>query len=132
MPRKAKGPLDPNTRRPDGTVKEGVHLNRKGRPRGSKNKGATRWEILQELVPVKLAGKRKRMPVGEALFRQTVIKALAGDQPSIALALRELAKLEEQQARTQEPTYDFTDKDREIIAEIYDRMKACEPPHHER
>ena len=126
MPRKAKGALDPNTRREDGTVKEGARLNPRGRPKGSKNKGATRWEILQELVPVKLAGKKKRMPVSEALFRQTVIKALNGDQPSVALVLRELAKLEEQQAKAQEPTYQFNDADRATVAEIYARMKACE------
>jgi len=74
-----------------------------------------------------MGGKKKRIPAGEALFRKTVVSALNGDKAAIAMALREWAKLEEQLARDQEPSYAFTEADRQTIIEIYDRMKSAKP-----
>jgi hypothetical protein len=125
MPKKGKQPLDPNLRNPDGTVKKGAKLGG-GRPRGSGNTADMRFRILNELVPATIGGKKKRIPVAEATFRTMVQSALKGEQWAVTLALREWSKLEEKQAAPPEPTYAFSEADREMISEIYHRMKAIE------
>ena len=127
MLRIVRAPLDPSMRREDGTLKPGTRLNAKGRPRGSKAKGATRLEILQELVSVHSDGKKKRMPAGEALFRKVVIDAIKGDKACMILVLKEWIKLEEQREKAEEAAYVFTETDRALISEIHARMKACKP-----
>ncbi len=69
---------------------KGQSGNPKGRPRGAKNLATLMEKVLKEPVVISENGKRRRITKREALIKQLVNKAIAGDPRSIKLLLAEL------------------------------------------
>src|ERR1700687_2743987 len=66
-----------------GKFMPGFTANRRGRPKGSKNRHTVIREVLAEVVPVQLGGRKKRIPTSEAAIRVLVKKALSGEIAAI-------------------------------------------------
>src|SRR5229473_3431790 len=64
---------------------KGQSGNPKGRPRGAKNLATLMEKVLKEPVVISENGKRRRITKREALIKQLVNKAIAGDPRSIKL-----------------------------------------------
>ncbi|HEY1805069.1 MAG TPA: DUF5681 domain-containing protein [Terracidiphilus sp.] len=112
-------------RRPDGTFKKGSTANRDGRPTGSRSRHTIIREVLAEIVPVQLGGRRRKIRSNEAAVRLLLKKALGGDRPALLDVIRLWAEVEEAAEKARGPDYSFADADRDMIAEIHGRMKAC-------
>jgi hypothetical protein len=65
--------------------KPGTSGNPKGRPRGAKSLADAFEQALNERVPVNDNGKRKKITMSEAIAKQTMRKAVAGDQRALRL-----------------------------------------------
>jgi Family of unknown function (DUF5681) len=74
---------------------KGQSGNPKGRPRGSKNLATMMEKVLKEPVVISENGKRRRITKREALIKQLVNKAIAGDPRSIKLMLAELREIDD-------------------------------------
>jgi hypothetical protein len=74
---------------------KGQSGNPKGRPRGSKNLATMMEKVLKERVVISENGKRRRITKREALIKQLVNKAIAGDPRSIKLMLAELREIDD-------------------------------------
>ncbi len=84
----------------DTQFKPGQSGNRKGRPRGSKNFD-TLWEAeLKSLIPITEKGKRKVISKIEAIIKQLVTKAAAGDLRALLMFLNEFRRHEGLKARS--------------------------------
>ena len=125
MARKPRGLLDPSKQTKTGQIKPGQTLNPKGRPRGSGGRSGIMFKILNELIPVEMGGRKKKIPAGEAAIRKLVQSALTGDQSAIKIVLREWNDLEARLEAQDAPTYAFSEVDETMIGEIYERMRAC-------
>jgi Family of unknown function (DUF5681) len=75
--------------------RKGQSGNPKGRPRGSKNLATIMEKVLKEPVVISENGKRRRITKREALIKQLVNKAIAGDPRSIKLLLAELREIDD-------------------------------------
>lgn len=117
-------------RKSDGTYAKGVSGNLKGRPKGAKNLHTIIRDVLDELVPASKGGRRQKISTKEAVVRSLIVKALTppGDRQAMINILQLLAQSEEAASRAQLPEYPFEDADREVIAAIHARMKACQEP----
>ena len=100
--------------------------NKKGRPSGSKNRHTTIRKVLGELVAAKFGGKRRKITVTEAALRRLTQKALDGDNHAIRGVLQLWEETEDAMNAALEAEYPFSDADRQVIADIHARMKACE------
>jgi hypothetical protein len=74
---------------------KGQSGNPKGRPSGAKNLATMMEKVLKEPVFINENGKRRKITKGEALIKQLVNKAIAGDPRSIKLMLGELREIED-------------------------------------
>jgi hypothetical protein len=74
---------------------KGQSGNPKGRPRGAKNLATLMEKVLKEPVVISENGKRRRISKREALIKQLVNKAIAGDPRSIKLMLAELREIDD-------------------------------------
>ena len=67
--------------------KPGTSGNPKGRPRVSKNLAAAFESALSERVPVNDNGRRKKIPMSEAIAKQATRKAAGGDLRALRLVV---------------------------------------------
>ena len=74
---------------------KGQSGNPKGRPRGAKNLATLMEKVLKEPVVISENGKRRRITKREALIKQLVNKAIAGDPRSIKLLLAEVREIDD-------------------------------------
>jgi len=74
---------------------KGQSGNPKGRPRGARNLATLMEKVLKEPVVISENGKRRRITKREALIKQLVNKAIAGDPRSIKLLLAELREIDD-------------------------------------
>jgi len=74
---------------------KGQSGNPKGRPRGAKNLATLMEKVLKEPVVISENGKQRRITKREALIKQLVNKAIAGDPRSIKLLLAELREIDD-------------------------------------
>jgi hypothetical protein len=74
---------------------KGQSGNPKGRPRGAKNLATMMEKVLKEPVVISENGKRRIISKREALIKQLVNKAIAGDPRSIKLLLAELREIDD-------------------------------------
>ena len=125
MARRSRGPLDPSKQTRTGQIKPGQTLNPKGRPRGAGGRSGIMFKVLNELIPVEMGGRKKKIPAGEAAVRKLVQSALSGDQSAIKTVLREWNDLEARLEAQDTPSYAFGEADESMIGEIYGRMRAC-------
>lgn len=78
----------------DTRFKPGQSGNRKGRPKGSKNFN-TVWEAeLKSLIPITEKGQRKMISKIEAIVKQLITKAAAGDLRALLIFLNEFRRHE--------------------------------------
>ena|SRR3974390_2427341 len=104
------------------TFKAG-HKGMGGRPKGSKGRLAIIRKVLDETIPATVAGKKTRLPTTEIAVRQLGQKVCTGDLSAIRDVLRLAQEVEEASEKALESQFPFSDADREVIAEIYERMK---------
>jgi hypothetical protein len=95
--------------------------NKKGRPKGSKNISSVIREEMDTRFQVTENGRRKRITKREAVAKQLVNKAVAGDPKATAVLMTE-----ERQKDAAGSALDgqFADADRITIANILCRMRA--------
>lgn len=113
-----------------GKVKPGERRNPKGRPRGSKNKKtiAERFiNVADEAVSITEGGKSVRRSGSEAAMKLLRALALKGqDARTLERFLDRYQELEQVAASRKTTSYPFTDIDRQVLDEMYRRMKLCE------
>ena len=101
--------------------KKGQSGNPSGRPRGHRNLAAVLTEILNETTTFAVNGRKRPMTKLEALTRQLVDKAAAGDSRIINPLLAEIHKNEAKTERTQAATT-LSPVDHEVIRVLYARL----------
>jgi hypothetical protein len=94
----------------------------KGRPKGSKNFSTLLSDALNEPVVVNENGKRRRITKREAVLKQLVNKAAAGNPKAIQLLLSEMRLVERREQGTAEAAL-FDEADREVIRQLYVRLR---------
>lgn len=113
-----------------GKIKPGERRNPKGRPKGSKNKKtiAERFiELADKPVSVTEDGKSVRRSGSEAAIKLLRALALKGqDARTLERFLDRYQELEQVAASRKTTSYPFTDIDRQVLDEMYRRMKLCE------
>ena len=108
----------------DQKFKPGQSGNPKGRPKGAKNRSTVIRNVLSEMVPAQLGGKKRNIATSEAAIRVLTQKALKGDIGAIRDVIQLWAETEEAAQAAHGTDYPFSDTDREVIAEIYTRMNG--------
>jgi hypothetical protein len=107
--------------------KPGNNANPRGRKKGSKNRTLVIRQIFFEPITVREGDEVKRMPVLEAIVRQTCNKALKGDYKAaltiIGLAQKEGLLTPEQNEAIEE---NMSDADKAILADYKKRMSSTE------
>ena len=106
--------------------KEGRSGNPAGRPKGSRNRNKVIRAVLGQLVSGDVDGSKKRLAITEASLLRLSQKALGGDLKAIQMVLALWKESEDAIAAEREAQYPFSDSDRQVIEDIYARMKACE------
>jgi hypothetical protein len=106
--------------------KPGQSGNRKGRPKGSRNRNCVILKVLGEVVTADLGGQKRRISVTEASLRRLSQMALKGDRQSIAAILQLWKESEDALAAQQEAQYPLSEADRQVIEDIYARMRAAQ------
>jgi hypothetical protein len=88
--------------------KQGQSGNIQGRPRGSKNLTTVMLKELSEKVTISENGRRRKITKREAITKQVINKAVAGNPRLIQMLFNQIpileARFEESQAATFEPT----------------------------
>lgn len=103
--------------------RKGRSGNPHGRPKGSKNLATLLGETLDEQVTVTENGHRRSISKLEAAVKQLVNRAAAGD-PKQMNQLFALTQWVEGRAEALAPPVDpLTEADRQVIAQIYERLK---------
>ena len=107
--------------------KMGNNANPRGRKKGSRNRTLVIQEILFDPVSVREGDEVKKMPVLEAIVRQTCHKALKGDHKSaltiIGLAHKKGLLTPEQNETIEE---NMSEADKAILADYKKRMSDPE------
>jgi uncharacterized protein DUF5681 len=94
-----------------------------GRPKGAKNLATLLGESISEQVIVNENGRRRSISKLEAAVKQLVNRAAAGD-PKQMQQLFSLTQWVEGRAEALAPTTEsLTEADREVIQQIYARLK---------
>jgi hypothetical protein len=101
--------------------------NPSGRPRGSPNRGAIIRKVLDQVVTGEIGGQRKKLKLTEAVLLKLSQQALSGDKKAVGMVLALWKESEESMERERAAEYPFReDVDRQVIDEMYARMKASE------
>ncbi len=108
--------------------KRGTSGNAKGRPKGARNFATVIEQELKARIEVTENGKRKRISKREAIAKQTVNRAAAGDHKATTTLLNE-DRL--QQAQNQSPvaaTLTVGAEDQMVMHSILQRIRQSHPP----
>ena len=97
-----------------------------GRTPGSPNRNSIIRKVLDQIVTGDAAGKRRKVTVTEASLLRLAQTALKGDLAAIKLVLALWKESEDGIAREREREYPMSEADRDVIEEMYRRMKAAE------
>lgn len=106
--------------------KQGKSGNPAGRPKGSPNRNRVIRAVLGKLVSGDIDGSKKKLAITEASLLRLSQKALGGDLKAIQMVLALWKESEDSIAAEREAQFPFSDSDRQVIEDIYARMKACE------
>jgi hypothetical protein len=71
-----------------GQFKKGKSGNSAGRPKGGRGLRTILTDVFYQPVPVKQGGKKKSMPMLEAILQAAAVKALQGDFKSASMLLK--------------------------------------------
>jgi hypothetical protein len=101
--------------------KPGQSGNPRGGHKGSKSLATVLNKALNEHVNIVENGRRRTITKFEATIKQIVNKAAAGDHRANQQVIAMVQVLENRGDATSEPTAQFNDTDRQVIARIYER-----------
>lgn len=107
--------------------KPGQSGNTKGRPKGSKNFATVIADELRARIPVVENGRRRKITKRQAVAKQLVNKAVAGDFKAIPTLLNE-ARHHEEDAVTRSAETEFdSPEDRNVVENILKRIRGSGP-----
>src|SRR5215469_15066443 len=96
--------------------------NPKGRPKGARNRTAILNQTLSERVVVTEHGKRKSITKQEAIFKQLVNKAAAGDHRAAQLVINEMRELESRLSSTETGRDIIEEADQQVFQNFLKRL----------
>jgi hypothetical protein len=108
--------------------KRGMSGNAKGRPKGAKNFATVIEEELRTRIEVTENGKRKRISKREAIAKQTVNRAAAGDPKATSTLLNEARLQENQNHLPIAQSLVVGPEDQMVIDSILQRIRQSQPP----
>ena len=108
--------------------KPGQSGNVRGRPKGAKNFATVIEEELQVPIEVTEKGKRKRISKRQAIVKQTVNKAAAGDPKATSILLNEARFYEGQSQLPVVKDALVSPEDQIVIDHIVQRIRQSQPP----
>ncbi len=116
---------------PKGTqFKPGQTGNPKGKPRGAKNLKTELLEELQEVIPVKEGGVRRKVSKQRAMLKSLTAKAVQGDPRAASILINLVFRLLHPEVDA-ETDVDLSAEDLEILKRFEDRvrknLKTTEP-----
>jgi hypothetical protein len=111
----------------DKQFRKGTSGNPKGRPKGSKNLSTILMDAARDQVTATIDGKPRKITKLQATAMQLATKAAGGDMASAAKFLDWMDEIESRALASRPVQFPFNDIDLEVLREIYDRMKQCEP-----
>ena len=98
-----------------------------GRPIGSPNRSGIIRKVFDQVVTGEIGGELKKLKLSEAVLMKLAQKALAGDTKAMGMMLTLWEESERSMEREREGEYPFREAvDRQVIDEMYARMKASE------
>jgi hypothetical protein len=106
------------------TYKPGKSGNPKGRPRGSKNFATVLQSELKQRVAITEDGRRKKITKREAVAKQLVNKAAAGDPKAIPVLLNATRPYETDIAAASVQAETTAEEDRLVMEHIIKRIIA--------
>lgn len=96
--------------------------NPRGRPRGARNRTTILNQTLHERVVVTEHGKRKSITKQEAIFKQLVNKAAAGDHRAAQLVINEMRELESRLSSTETGRDIVDEADQQVFQNFLKRL----------
>lgn len=106
-----------------GQYKKGDGRPRPGRPKGRKNIKTIFIESAYDNVPVTIDGKRQRIPKVQAAAIQ-LSNALASGNDKLTLKyIQQLVEYQADAAAVRPSEYPFTDVDKSVIQQIFERLR---------
>jgi hypothetical protein len=110
-------------------VKPGQKLNPHGRPKGSKNKKTLAERFMKhadEPLEVSEQGKKSRQPSIDIAIKRLRNHALKGeDGKMLTVFLDKYEEMEKIASAVAPNSYPFSDLDKQVMDEMYRRMKLC-------
>lgn len=104
--------------------KTGQSGNPKGRPRGAKNFDTALSKELSSQVEIHEHGRRRKISKREAIAKQLVTKAAAGDHKCMSTTLAEARRMEEKQENGNATAITMSPEDDRVADSIIERLKA--------
>jgi Family of unknown function (DUF5681) len=108
--------------------KQGTSGNAKGRPKGARNFTTVIEQELKARIEVTENGKRKRISKREAIAKQTVNRAAAGDHKATTTLLNEDRLQQAQNRLPGAPTLTVGAEDQMVMHNILQRIRQSQPP----
>jgi hypothetical protein len=96
--------------------------NPKGRPKGARNRTTILNQTLSERVVVTEHGKRKSITKQEAIFKQLVNKAAAGDHRAAQLVINEMREIEARLSSTETGREIVDEVDQQVFQNFVKRL----------
>jgi hypothetical protein len=96
--------------------------NPQGRPKNAKNRTTILNQTLNERVVVNDHGKRKSITKQEAIFKQVVNKAAAGDHRAAQLVINEIRELEARLGSTETGREIIDEADQQVFQNFLKRL----------
>jgi hypothetical protein len=109
-----------------GQFAKGTSGNLSGRPLGSPNRSTIIRKVLDQFVTGEIGGQKKKVKLTEAVLLRLAQQALTGDKSAMAKVLDLWKESEEGMEHERGAEYPFSDADKQVIDEMYARMKASE------
>ncbi len=106
---------------------KGVSGNPLGRPKGSKNLSTILMEAAKAPVTATIDGRPRKITKLVATAMQLATQAASGEHHAMAKFLDWVDEIEARAAASRPAQFPFEPADLEVLREIYERMKHCEP-----
>lgn len=96
--------------------------NPKGRPKGARNRTTILKQALNERVVVTEHGKRRSITKQEAIFKQLVNKAAAGDHRAAQLVINEMREIESRLSSSETGREIIDEADQQVFQNFLRRL----------
>jgi len=104
--------------------KKGDGRKRPGRPSARKNIGKLIMDAASDTVIVTIEGKKRRISKAQSAVIQLANAAATGDHKSAVKLLNLIADIEARAEAARPSEYPFSDVDKNVIGEIYERLRS--------